>query len=182
VNRITPALLLIWVCSLSIGVAHSTDPPNGTTRVAAISALDPAAPKAPRPPAATDLPSRQSSLAAVTPGQSANPPKTATPDRVTLDLRPPDWPTILALLPPGEALPADADETQAVAIVGAPPEENTHVSRAGIGSIYWAARHPSQSWRALFPIVPRDGSSASEDLRVKCATFARPPGGQASCP
>jgi hypothetical protein len=36
------------------------------------------------------------------------------------------------------------------------PEENsdTQVPPAGIGSLYWAARHPSQAWRVVLPVMP----------------------------
>ena len=103
-----------------------------------------------------------------------------------LDLRPPDLRTFQVRLPPEATFPADADEMPHVAIVGAPPtpEESsyTHLSRSGIGSIYWAARHPAQAWRVLLPIVPGDGSTAFEDIRAECATFVRSPGGQPACP
>jgi hypothetical protein len=128
-------LLLIAVCSQSIGAAYSKDAPSGTAR---------------------------------------------------LDLRPPDLRRMSVQLPPEASLPADADQMVDVAIVSAPPRpeesSNTHLSRSGIGSIYWAARHPAQAWRVLLPVVPGDGSAAFEDLRAECATFVRPPAGQAVCP
>ena len=103
-----------------------------------------------------------------------------------LDLRPPDLRTFQVRFPPEATFPADADEMPHVAIVSAPPrpEESSyaHLSRSGIGSIYWAARHPAQAWRVLLPIVPGDGSTAFEDIRAECATFVRSPGGQPACP
>lgn len=108
------------------------------------------------------------------------------PSSATLDLRPPMLRNIEVQLAPEVTLRADADETEVVAIMGAPlaPQRgsNTHLSRTGIGSIYWAARHPAQAWTVLLPIAPHDGSAASEDIRVRCATFVRPSGGQATCP
>jgi hypothetical protein len=90
-----------------------------------------------------------------------------------------------------ELTPANSDEAQAVAIVASSllPEipllpqmrPETHVSHAGIGALYWAARHSAQAWRVLLPIRPRDGSGASEDLRKRCALFAKPPSGRAAC-
>lgn len=128
-------LLLIGVCSQSIGAAYSKDAPSGTVR---------------------------------------------------LDLRPPDLRSMSVQLPPEATFPADADEMLHVAIVSAPPtpegSSNTHLSRSGIGSIYWAARHPAQAWRVLLPTVPGDGTAAFEDLQAECATFVRSPGGQAACP
>jgi hypothetical protein len=103
-----------------------------------------------------------------------------------LDLRPPDLRSMSVQLPSEATFPADADEMLDVAIVSAPPtpeeSSNTHLSLSGIGSIYWAARHPAQAWRVLLPIVPGDGSTAFEDIRSECATFVRSPGGQAACP
>jgi hypothetical protein len=128
-------LLLIAVCSQSVGAAYSKDVPSGTVR---------------------------------------------------LDLRPPDLRSMSVQLPPEATFPVDADELLDVAIVIAPPTSddgsNTHLSRSGIGSIYWAARHPAQAWRVLLPTVPGDGTAAFEDLRAECATFVRSPAGQAACP
>ena len=112
--------------------------------------------------------------------------KDAPSGTARLDLQPPDLRTFQVRLPPEATFPADADEMPHVAIVSAPPtpEESsyTHLSRSGIGSIYWAARHPAQAWRVLLPIVPGDGSTAFEDIRAECATFVRSPGGQPACP
>ena len=103
-----------------------------------------------------------------------------------LDLRQPDLRSIQVQLPQEATFATDADEMLDVAIVSAPttPDEssNTHLSRSGIGSIYWAARHPAQAWRVLLPIVPGDGSAAFEDIRVECATFVRSPAGHVACP
>lgn len=59
---------------------------------------------------------------------------------------------------------------------------DTHVSHAGIGSLYWAVSHSAHAWRVFLPIRPRDGSGASEELREQCAVFARPPSGRIACP
>jgi len=71
--------------------------------------------------------------------------------------------------------PADAlDEMKGVAGVSAseravaavPPRRtldlrpDTHLSVAGIASLYWAARHPTQAWRVFLP-VQLDGYDAS---------------------
>ena len=39
-------------------------------------------------------------------------------------------------------------------------EPDTHRSVAGIASLYWAARHPTQAWRVFLP-VQLDGYDAS---------------------
>jgi hypothetical protein len=109
----------------------------------------------------------------------------AAPPR-TLDLRPTDPLSLKALDSLQTAPPADLDEAQDVAIVGTPlpPDESSdiHLTRAGLGSLYWAARHPGEAWTVLLPITPSDGSTASEDMRFRCAIFAKPPSGRAACP
>ena len=152
-----PTLLLISVCSLAAGVAYPADVPDRPMRIAAISA-----------------PVRTSSPAAVphAPG--------------TLESRTTDLSSIQAQDPQQATALSDMDEVQAVAIVTASfPSQmsfGTHVSHAGLGALYWAARNPAQAWRVLFPIQPRDGSGASEDLREKCAMRARAPGSRVACP
>lgn len=75
------------------------------------------------------------------------------------------------------AAPGDM-ESGAIATVHFLPEEpsNTRFSRTGLGSLYWAARHPAQAWRVLLPI--QDGSVARADVsrpvRYEYATGAQP--------
>jgi hypothetical protein len=78
--------------------------------------------------------------------------------------------------------PAASDDTQTVAIVIAVPEEpsDPRLSRAGLGSLYWAARHPAEAWRVLMPV--QEGSVAYADLRARCAIVSNAPSGQAACP
>ena len=72
--------------------------------------------------------------------------------------------------------PARPDEMQPVVIVAAaaPPDErsNTQVPLAGIGSLYWAARHLGQAWRILLPIQSGDGTDVSAEIEARCALFA----------
>jgi hypothetical protein len=53
-----------------------------------------------------------------------------------------------------EDTPIDAENT-ALVIVGAPQLPEMHsdirVPQTGIGSLYWALRHPTQAWRILLP-------------------------------
>jgi hypothetical protein len=61
----------------------------------------------------------------------------------------------------------DSDETPTASVVIAPPEEKptgVYVPRTGLGSLYWAARHPGEAWRVLLPIRPGQASQNS------CAT------------
>jgi hypothetical protein len=76
--------------------------------------------------------------------------------------------------------PAASDDTQTVVI--AVPEEtpDTHLSRLGLGSLYWAAHHPAQAWRVLMPV--QEGSVAYPDLRARCALVSNAPSDQAACP
>ena len=80
--------------------------------------------------------------------------------------------------------PAALDDTRGVAFVTAhlQPKEapNTRLSRTGLGSLYWAARHPAQMWRALLPI--QEGSVAYTDIRARCAVVTNAPSGQTACP
>ena len=80
----------------------------------------------------------------------------------------------------------DSDDTQAISVVTAPvPREKVsrlHVSRAGIGSLYWAARNPSQAWRVVVPVQPDDGAGAYEDARERCVFVTNVLAGTASCP
>jgi hypothetical protein len=78
--------------------------------------------------------------------------------------------------------PAASDDTETVAIVIAVPEEtpDTHLSRLGLGSLYWAAHHPAQAWRVLMPV--QEGSVAYADLRARCALVSNALSGQAACP
>ena len=118
---------------------------------------------------------------------SANPPtlgaRPAAISTPTLDLRPPDLQNLQAQLTPEATQPADADEASNIIIVGAhvAPEERSNLARTGIGSLYWAARHPLQAWRALLPIAPNDESATSLDLKAACANVL-PPAGDAACP
>jgi hypothetical protein len=195
--KFIPTLLLIPVCSLPVSMAYSGEPPDGTIRVAAISALAAVAvPKTATHAAATDIQSRHSTVGATaphaaaphaaTPYQDAAPAKAAAPPPGALDLRAPDlrsvqWQDLLRATPP------DSGEAPPVAVVTASPKErsNTYLSLAGIGSIYWAARHPAHAWEVLLPVEPGDDSNAYADVRSQCAFIARaprPPSGRVACP
>jgi hypothetical protein len=97
-------------------------------------------------------------------------------------------PTLISSLSFGVAYAADApaasDDTQSVAIVTTPlPSEEqpaTHLSLAGLGSLYWAARQPAQAWRVLLPMQP-DGA-AYADIRARCTVSTDASRGEAACP
>jgi hypothetical protein len=80
---------------------------------------------------------------------------------------------------------ADSQEFEDISVIDASaPEEisDLHVSRTGIGSVYWAARHPAEAWRVVVPITPDSESSLSEDIKVECATFEAAASGRSACP
>jgi hypothetical protein len=170
VIKFIPTPLLILFCSLPAGVTYSADAPDGTVRIAAISALDPAAVPKAAPHTATPYPDA--------PGY-----KTAAPARAALDLRPPDlramqWPQPLLA-----TVPADLEEPQSAAVVVVPSQRSDiNLSRVGIGSLYWAAGHPAQAWRVLLPMQPGDESDAYADIRTVCAVAPSASDGPAACP
>jgi hypothetical protein len=109
-----------------------------------------------------------------------------TPVRGLLDLRPPDMrntPWMDSVL---ASVPADSDEPQAAAVViaVAPLEEtaNTNLSIGGIGSLYWAARHPTRAWTMLLPTSAGDEFGAYADIRANCAVFLSAPASRTVCP
>jgi hypothetical protein len=80
---------------------------------------------------------------------------TPTLPQKRLDLRPPDLHGILLTQSPQSIPPADEEDAPTFVIVGAPQleemESHTHVPQTGIGSLYWALRHPTRAWRILLP-------------------------------
>lgn len=47
----------------------------------------------------------------------------------------------------------ETEETPSLTVVApVSAEQRLHVSNSGIGSLYWAARHPSEAWRVLLPV------------------------------
>jgi hypothetical protein len=93
----------------------------------------------------------------------------AAASNATLDLRMPD----LRSIPTLDQITASAgsEEPKGVSVSGAPLRaegtSDLHVSRTGIGSLYWGFRHPGELRRVVLPITPDDGSTLSEDMRVK---------------
>ena len=176
-------VLLLWLL-FAAPVVSAADAPDHTIRIAAISALPATAlPKTRAGPA--DIHSHASIVGvgapqvaarpAAIPQHDAAPGNAATPARGVLDLRAPDlWsmPWSVELL---TTVPEQSDEPQAVAVLAAalPPDEtsDTNLSLAGIGSLYWAARHPLRAWRVLLPVEANDEFGAYAGLRTKCAVL-----------
>jgi hypothetical protein len=103
--------------------------------------------------------------------------------KTSLDLRAPDL-----HMPVSESATFDSDsqEVEDISVIdaSAPAEESSdlHVAHTGIGSVYWAVRHPAEAWRVVVPITPDSESSLSEDIRVKCATFEAAASSRSACP
>ena len=63
-------------------------------------------------------------------------------------------------------------ETPSLTVMApATAEELPHVSNNGIGSVYWAARHPSQAWRVLLPV--RSGTDPGDEALKQAGTVNR---------
>ena len=107
----------------------------------------------------------------------------ASDGNAMLDLRMPDLRSVSMSDP--ITSPAESQEPEDISVFGASlPEEtsNLEVSRAGLGSLYWAAHRPAaRAWKVLFPITPDEAPIVYEDIRVECAR-ARPLGDEAACP
>ena len=54
----------------------------------------------------------------------------------------------------------NTDEVPSLAAIS-PTSERVRVSDFGLGSLYWAAHHPSKSWRVLLPV--RRGAEPGDD-------------------
>ena len=96
--------------------------------------------------------------------------------RTTLDLRPPDLQSLhVQTLQP--AVTTESDEIAAIAIAAAPllSEESPDIQPppAGIGSLYWAVRHPTQAWRIVLPIQ-LDGNDVDMESHERAAWRATP--------
>src|SRR5882672_535829 len=78
----------------------------------------------------------------------------ADASNATLDLRTPDLHSIPRL--DRFAAPAGSQEPKEVPDIGAPlPVErgsDLPVSGTGIGSLYWAIRHPAKAWEVVLPV------------------------------
>lgn len=151
-NRFIPTLLRIALSSMHVTLGYPADALGDTKGIAVVSASDLAA---------------------------------TVPPRRTLDLRPTDLRSLDVQNLQQVVTSADSDEAEAVTIAAAPllleEEPDTHLSVAGIASLYWAARHPTQAWRVFLP-VQLEEYDASADIRATCAVFARAQSGPIACP
>ena len=107
----------------------------------------------------------------------------APPTNVTLDLRMPELQSVSPADP--ITVPEESQDPEDISVVGVSLPDGTsdlEISRAGLGSLYWAARRPAaRAWRVMLPITPDEAPIVYEHLRVECA-LARPLANQGGCP
>ncbi len=128
------------------------------------------------------LPVLMTLTAAAQAAPSTAPRQTSTSAR-PLDLRAPnffsaEWQDRLQ----GLAVETGNEAPESIVITPSPEQgSNTHLSRTGLGSLFWAAFHPAEAWRVLLPVEPGDGFDIYADMRLHCATYAAVPLQQAAC-
>lgn len=160
-NRSIPALLRTVLLFLPVAVGHCAHAVGNTLEIGEVSASD-----------------------VVTTPMGATRAVAAVGARGTLDLRPPDLPSVAIQNLHEVVTSSDSEETESVTIRAVPlllEESDTHLSFAGIASLYWAARHPAQAWRVLLP-VQLDEHNSSAQIRGTCAASAEAQSGPAACP
>jgi hypothetical protein len=161
VNRSIPALLRTVLLFLPIAFGHSAHAVGNTLGIGEVSASD-----------VVSTPMRATRAVA------------AVGARGTLDLRPPDLRSVAIQNLQEVATSSDSEETETVTIAAVPlllEESDTHLTLAGIASLYWAARHPAQAWRVLLP-VQLDEHNSSAQMRETCAASAVAQSGPVACP
>ena len=85
----------------------------------------------------------------------------AAAGKPTLDLRAPELRDVSAAAE--VTSPSDSQEPEDIAITGGPKDtSNLHISETGIGSLYWAFRHPRGAWKIVLPMSTDDSTTASE--------------------
>jgi len=135
--------------------------------------------------------------AAATASQHAPPPAAATASRHAPS------PRVIDLTPPNFLAPQWQERLQGPtidrsaqllpeAVIVTPPEEHrfdTALAPAGIGSLFWAVFHPSQSWRVLMPVqasddfdTDREIAMAYMDPQSDCPGFPGTPNVRPICP
>jgi hypothetical protein len=82
--------------------------------------------------------------------------------------------------------PEHEEHLDTVAIVSkldAPENDSSvRISREGLGSVLWAAGHPTQAWQILLPVWTGDPTGAYEDASAECLTMQESPDDPAACP
>lgn len=151
-NRFIAALLRMTLWSLHVTVGYAADALDDTRATAVVSGSDRVA--------MASAPTRAVATVSA---------------RRILDLRPPALRSLhLQIRQPVDTF-GDPEDVESVTIVSALllPEDKSgeQASVAGIASLYWAARHPTQAWRVFLPVQLDGGTPA--DIRAACGVFAR---------
>src|SRR4029077_7245884 len=146
VNRLGSTLLRIGLFLLPISLGHSAESLGDGQGVAPVSAYDGV------------VISAISAIPMHAVGSGA-------PQRA-LDLRLPDSRSLHIQDPQQPETSPESDEANATTVVGTrlllDQRAGTQSSFAGIGSLYWAVRHPTQAWRVFLPIL-LDGDEADSE-------------------
>lgn len=80
----------------------------------------------------------------------------------------------------------DPQETQSISVTGsrepADIRSSVRMSRAGLGSLYWAVQHPTQAWRIVLPIRPDSSARLYADAVQACNFKVDAIGTSTACP
>ena len=151
-NRPGSTLLRIGLFLLPIGLGHSAESLGDGQGVAPVSASDGVV----------------ISAISVIPMHAVG---SGAPQRA-LDLRLPDSQSLHIQDPQQPETSPESEEANATTVVGTrlllDQRAGTQPSFAGIGSLYWAVRHPTQAWRVFLPIL-LDGDEADSENRGRAA-------------
>jgi len=111
--------------------------------------------------------------------------KGATPARMVrapLDLRMPDQSKRSFSAKMSDASEPQATEDIAVVDISAQASPDLHISRAGVGSVYWVTHHRPQAWMIFAPMAADKNTRLFEDVRVQCEIRASSSQYQTGCP
>ncbi len=99
-----------------------------------------------------------------------------------LDLRAPDVSKLPLLMEMSDASETREPMDIAVINVSAAKRPDFHVSRAGVGSVYWVTHHPAQGWMLFAPLATDKDTRLYRDVRVQCEMLANSSQYQTGCP
>jgi hypothetical protein len=152
VNRLGSTLLRIGLFLLPVSLGHSAESLGDGQGVAPVSASDGVV---------------ISAISVIAMHAVAS----GAPQRA-LDLRLPDSQSLNIQDQQQPVTSSESDEVNATTVVGTrlllDQRADTQPSLAGIGSLYWAVRHPTQAWRVFLPIL-LDGDETDSENRGRAA-------------
>ena len=106
----------------------------------------------------------------------------ARAQRARLDLRAPDVSKLPLLMEMSDAGETREPMDIAVINVSAAKRPDFHVSRAGVGSVYWVTHHPAQGWMLFAPLATDKDTRLYRDVTVQCEMLANSSQYQTGCP